>query len=417
MSAQKSNPSDAEIGKVFSNSAKIIRENLKGFALLAIIFGAIFSFLYGAWRLPVIDLGFNRMSEANFIDYAYIFAVTVMSAALMTLMSHKVKLSSSSKKIGGAGGIFAAFVAASCPACQGVTLAALGTTLVFIPLGALSAFVWIMQLVALFILWISVYLVSSSIYTQTCITCVKPDGTKSEKPPKQEKRTVSGSGHSLIDNNKFFGALVVITLLVIANQFLIGSSGFVVASSGPVVSLSQGFNYGPKLTLKPMPIAVGETPKVAGYKTAVKSLPTISEIQIQSSTGDVTQDIVNNIIPHGTPWYGEEAGVSFDDPLTAQKLWGKGKAIQLDSGQEERWNRVVNSFTCDYCCGSPQQPTVITRCGCAHAAAAQGMARWFIKNYGDKYSDEEIYGEMARWYALWYPGPTVQRIVQELSVA
>ncbi len=44
------------------------------------------------------------------------------------------------------------------------------------------------------------------------------------------------------------------------------------------------------------------------------------------------------------------------------------------------------------------------------------MARWFIKNYGDKYSDEEIYGEMARWYALWYPKGTIQRIIQESSV-
>jgi hypothetical protein len=73
----------------------------------------------------------------------------------------------------------------------------------------------------------------------------------------------------------------------------------------------------------------------------------------------------------------------------------------------------VNSFTCDYCCGSPQQPTIITRCGCAHSRAAQGMAKWFVKNYGSQYSDEEIYGEMARWYALWYPKGTIERIIQE----
>ena len=127
------------------------------------------------------------------------------------------------------------------------------------------------------------------------------------------------------------------------------------------------------------------------------------------------KDIVNNVIPKGTPWYGPEAGVSFDDPITAQRLWAGGRAIQLTADEQKRWERIVNSFTCDYCCGSPQNPTIITRCGCAHSAAAQGMAKWFIKNYGSKYSDEEIYGEMARWYALWYPGPTVNRIVQELQ--
>jgi len=118
----------------------------------------------------------------------------------------------------------------------------------------------------------------------------------------------------------------------------------------------------------------------------------------------------------GTPWYGQQAGVSFDDPITAQNLWAKGRAIQLSPQEEQRWGRIVNSFTCDYCCGSPQNPTIITRCGCAHSLAAQGMAKWFIKNYGSSYSDEEIYGEMARWYALWYPGPTVKRILLEAQV-
>ena len=137
---------------------------------------------------------------------------------------------------------------------------------------------------------------------------------------------------------------------------------------------------------------------------------------MKPSTGDVAQDLINNIIPTGTPWYGPETGVSFDDPVTSQNLWGRARSLELTPEQEARWGRIVNSFTCDYCCGSPQQPTIITRCGCAHSLGAQGMAKWFIKNYGDKYSDEEIYGEMARWYALWYPGPTIKRIVQEMSV-
>lgn len=185
--------------------------------------------------------------------------------------------------------------------------------------------------------------------------------------------------------------------------------------SGETVALAAGFEYGPKTTLKPMPLANGESPRISGYRAKVKPLPTISELEIAPSSGDLGQDLVNNIIPRGTPWYGAEAGVSFDDPLTAQKLWAKGKAIQLTSAEQQRWDRIANSFTCDYCCGSPQQPTIITRCGCAHAQAAQGMAKWFIKNHGSQYSDEEIYGEMARWYALWYPGPTVKRIAQEIQ--
>jgi len=173
------------------------------------------------------------------------------------------------------------------------------------------------------------------------------------------------------------------------------------------------FQYGSKFTLKPMPLAQGEQPIIPGYGSKVKSIPTISDLPQQSSTGDAVQDLLNNIIPKGTPWYGKEAGVSFDDPIAAQKSWKKGLSLQLSADEETRWNRIINSFTCDYCCGSPQSPTIITRCGCSHSIAAQGMAKWFVKFYGNKYSDEEIYGEMARWYALWYPGPTIKRIIQE----
>ena len=215
----------------------------------------------------------------------------------------------------------------------------------------------------------------------------------------------------------FLVGISVVVALVVLNQVLISTTGFVSSGSGTVgeIKLTEGFKYGPKTTLKPIPLATGEQPRIAGYRAIVKPLPTISELPIKPSTGDVAQDLVNNIIPTGTPWYGAETGVSFDDPITAQNLWGKARAIELSTEQEARWGRIVNSFTCDYCCGSPQQPTIITNCGCAHSFAAQGMARWFIKYYGDKYSDEEIYGEMARWYALWYPGPTVQRIVLEMS--
>lgn len=184
-------------------------------------------------------------------------------------------------------------------------------------------------------------------------------------------------------------------------------------SNGATIKLGK-FEFGSKITLKPMPLASGEQPAISGYKTKVKPIPTISELSLQPSTGDVAKDLLNNIIPTGTPWYGQEAGVSFDDPILAQKKWGKYRALQLSHEENQRWNKIANSFTCDYCCGSPQNPTIITRCGCAHSIAAQGMAKWFVKNYGDKFTDEEIYGEMGRWYALWYPGPTIKRIAEEL---
>ncbi len=239
-------------------------------------------------------------------------------------------------------------------------------------------------------------------------------------PKKEHKKEHGGKEFFLYRNNAVFGAVMVLALLLIVNNFMITSAfsnaGANGGSSGSI-SIKPGFEYGPKVTLKPMPLATGENPRFQGYKTIVKPLPTISELSLSPSTGDVVQDLVNNVVPRGAPWYSQETGVSFDDPIAAQQLWAKGQGIQLSADEQKRWERIVNSFTCDYCCGSPQNPTIITRCGCAHSAAAQGMAKWFIKNYGDKYSDEEIYGEMARWYALWYPGPTVKRIAEELQVA
>lgn len=392
---------------LLSHTAGIISKNAKTLAISVAAFAVLYTFLFGLWKVPGIEFGFTRMSEITAFDIFYLILISSMAGALVTLVRHKIAEAKTSK-LTTSGSVFAAFVSAVCPVCQGVTIAALGSTIAFLPLAFLAPYVWLLQLVTIFILSFSVYLTSNSIYTKTCTSCVV---TKKIEPRH------TGKVPFLYENNIAFGALIVMVLMLAINNFMIGtafaSSG--VDVSGGSISLEPGFEYGSKVTLKPMPLAAGENPRIQGYRSIVKSLTTISELSLSPPTGDVAQDLVNNIIPKGTPWYGSEAGVSFDDPITAQKLWAGGRAIQLSAEEQKRWERIVNSFTCDYCCGSPQQPTIITRCGCAHSAAAQGMAKWFIKNYGGKYSDEEIYGEMARWYALWYPGPTVNRIVQELQ--
>lgn len=208
--------------------------------------------------------------------------------------------------------------------------------------------------------------------------------------------------------------LIAAVAVLLGVQFMTATAMATAGSAGGTYTVgSLNLEYGAKKTLKPMPLAAGEQPAIANYRTRVKSLPTISELQLSAPTGDVTQDLVNNVIPKGTPWYGEQARVTFDDPITSQKNWGTYRSLKLSPELEQRWNTIAGTFTCDYCCGSPQRPTIITQCGCAHARAAQGMARWFLSSYGDTYTNEEIYGEMARWYALWYPGPTVTRIIQE----
>ena len=396
---------------MFSNMWSIITDQkCRNFFLGTLILSLlVYSFFYSFWRIPFVDFGTDRMSVIQLWDYIFVLVVSIFVAVLITLARYEknLHLQNESKYLGKGSSIFAAIIAAACPVCQGITIVALGSTILAIPFGFLSPYIGFFKVVSIAILALAVFFRADSVYTKTCPTII---------PSKKMKKSVKSGSGWLMDSSIVSVMIAALVVLLALNQFLIAdaySFSGVGGGSGNVGS----FTYGAKMTLKPVPLAQGEQPAISGYKSKVKPLPTISELQMKPATGDAVQDLVNNVVPSGTPWYGAEAGVSFDDPIAAQNLWGKGEAIQLDSAQEARWNRIVNSFTCDYCCGSPQNPTIITRCGCAHAKGARGMAKWFIKNYGDKYSDEEIYGEMARWYALWYPQGTVKRIIEESQIA
>lgn len=222
---------------------------------------------------------------------------------------------------------------------------------------------------------------------------------------------------SIAQSPLLLGAIAVATVLILFNMWQISALSSMIGSGGARVGGGGALSFsaaGEGKVLAPVLLASGESPVLPNYKTKVKELPTISSNPAKSATGDPVQDALNAIVPVGTPPYGQQAGVSFDDPIKAQQVWGGyERSIQLTPEQQTRWQGIVGKFTCDYCCGSPSQPTIITHCGCAHAAAWRGMAKWFIANTGDKYTDEQIFGELSRWKALWYPGPTVQRVLQE----
>ncbi|MEM3126613.1 MAG: hypothetical protein QW331_00895 [Candidatus Woesearchaeota archaeon] len=207
---------------------------------------------------------------------------------------------------------------------------------------------------------------------------------------------------------------IAIGIFIIFSQYmqlsLISAAAGVRQSSG-FTFFGEGVALGEKTIIGPMLNEDGRTTKLVEW-------PTISPYQRKAKTGDPTQDAINAVIPTGTPFYvqsgpGSELlqGVSFDDPITSQKVWaqfvgsgrfGKDKEIKLTPEEQARYDRIVGVFTCDYCCGSPQQVTRINNCGCAHSYAWKGMAKFFIKYYPN-YSDEEIAGEMTKWKGLWYP--------------
>ncbi len=464
---EQKNEGKKEAG-LFANTLEVVQKEQRLFWLSALAFLILYSFLFGLWRIPLIDFGLNRMDAITFLDYLFLLALSILAAIFVTLWryEHREKISSHSG-VGGVAGASTALFSAICPACQGIAVIGLGTTLLNIPTAILVPYLGILKIFSLGLLGLGVVLKAESIHTKKCTFCVdnsppvqlskplieemkplkktlKHTAAKEhvEKHPKEKttshQKVVSASNtvqesqshteslppleiqkhpeHFLFRSNLLFVSMIILISLLFINQLLIPQAyAHVSWGSGGTVSLGR-LEYGAKVTLKPMPLAVGEAPAIAGYQAKVKPLPTISELPQKAATGDAVQDLLNNIIPTGTPWYGQQAQVTFDDPISAQKRWGTYERLQLNPAQQERWNKIVNSFTCDYCCGSPQRPTIITRCGCAHAIAARGMARWLVLNYGESYADEEIYGEMARWYALWYPKGTIERIIQEAQV-
>ncbi len=166
-------------GGAFSHATGILKQRKYAkITLMSILgFAVLYSFLYGFWQIPVVQFGFVRMAEITFIDIAYVALISVMAGLLVSLLKYKADDASGSK-LGGIGGVFAGFVSTVCPACQGITFAALGSTVAAIPLAFLVPYLWILQIATIFILGLSLCLTSNSIYTKTCISCSVPEKKK-----------------------------------------------------------------------------------------------------------------------------------------------------------------------------------------------------------------------------------------------
>ncbi len=139
-----------------------------GFLLLL----AIYTFLYGVWRIPFIDFGFNRMSEISILDYAFIFVITFLSALFIVLWRYERHIQNISYSAVGIYSVgFVGFVSAACPVCQSVGIIALGSTLLSIPTGFLTPYLGILKIFSIGLLGLTVFLKADSIYTKNCVFC------------------------------------------------------------------------------------------------------------------------------------------------------------------------------------------------------------------------------------------------------
>lgn len=163
----------------------------------------------------------------------------------------------------------------------------------------------------------------------------------------------------------------------------------------------------------------------ASALAGIRSPLTIKSFSARTSlalTGDPTKDAITVVIPHGTPFYGESLGVSFDDPIKGLEIianldpaYGRNK-VQLTPDEKQRYIKILTipSMGCQYCCGADTsvtqsgQPT----CGCKHSWAMRGLAAYLIKN-NPELTDEEIMREISKWKGLFFPKQMVAKYIQE----
>lgn len=134
------------------------------------------------------------------------------------------------------------------------------------------------------------------------------------------------------------------------------------------------------------------------------------------ATGDVVNDVIKQIIPTGTPEdYGPELSVSFDDPVAGLNVIARlDRAIattSLTPEQKQRYVGITSRISCEYCCGAPAVADAEGRdlCGCSHSLAIRGLAKYLITVHPEDWTDEEIYWEVTRWKALFYPRNSVEK--------
>lgn len=121
-----------------------------------------------------------------------------------------------------------------------------------------------------------------------------------------------------------------------------------------------------------------------------------------------------DVIPKGIPEiYGKELGISYDDvsisdprkaDLTIRKLALFDVNLNMTDKNLERYIKITNSISCEYCCGAESitfqngQPA----CGCAHSFAMRGLAKYLLTEHPEV-SDDSILEELGKWKTLFFP--------------
>lgn len=387
--------------KILSNLKVIFSDSLYIWIDLytMLIVGYVSYWLF--YRTTKIETFIGNMQNGDFGSYSMLYGVTYIITTIFIIILSGVSAASSiwlfkHSKLGtlkGAGANFGGFVAAAfgmgCPVCGAFLLSAVGVVggLTIFPFKGLE----LKFLSLAFLAGSTIYAASKVNPALDCKECADINHNHQSKPQKIGQRILTLRLDKLI--------IPLLIILFILNQVLITK-----VSVATGAATSAGF-LGQILNIKTKSSYFIIAPKLNpdGKTTSLVEQPTITEVPANPNTGDALADAKVVMQATGKPFYAPD-DISFDDPINAQKKWGAYvKSINLSGDQKARYEKLISTMVCSYCCGTPTSVTLNKQCGCAHANAVRGFYKFMIQNYGDKYSDEQLIGESHRWYALWYP--------------
>ena len=129
------------------------------------------------------------------------------------------------------------------------------------------------------------------------------------------------------------------------------------------------------------------------------------------------QSAIDIMVPTGTPEYGAQLGISFDDPVGSLGILAKyyyviNKEIQEDPAM---WQRYLNlagrptGISCEFCCGVGPNgitPEGKSRCGCSHNPGILALTQYLMMS--TDMSDAEVLREAMKWKTVWFPRDMVK---------
>lgn len=137
-------------------------------------------------------------------------------------------------------------------------------------------------------------------------------------------------------------------------------------------------------------------------------------------TGNIFTDATQIVMMKGEPaLYGKKLNVAYDRVQESIDIFKKYDPV-IGSFSEEQFKRyviVTGKISCEFCCtvkaltyedGKPM-------CDCDHSKAMRGLAAYLIKHYGNKYTDDEILRELARWKGVYFPKQMMGKLIREIE--